>query len=257
MTKTATNHPTPFLLRHGDEEDLKRRELTARQAYANKKHTVAGQRLILEKIKLAIKTRRERWIRFQDHITLQAQTTFTYLLLERQFRGQLNIDHARRTMDVDIEPDITRRSDAGRQAKTLSGGEKSFSTICMILALWQAMGSPIRCLDELYVPPFFVHVPPLVSLGLGSVTLVLILDKVIGVSELLTRYGCDFLVVSDVFMDNVNRDVSMQMLVKTARRSPSRQFIFLSPQAMTSVRLDSDVKIIKYVLSLLPAHSII
>jgi chromosome segregation ATPase len=48
-----------------------------------------------------------------------------------------------------VEPDITRKSDKGRQTKTLSGGEKSFSTICMLLALWEAMGSPIRCLDEL------------------------------------------------------------------------------------------------------------
>jgi hypothetical protein len=40
---------------------------------------------------------------------------------------------------------------AGTQAKekdprSLSGGEKSFSTICLLLALWEAIGCPIRCL---------------------------------------------------------------------------------------------------------------
>jgi chromosome segregation ATPase len=54
---------------------------------------------------------------------------------------------------LQVEPDITRKSDTGRQTKTLSGGEKSFSTICMLLSLWEAMGSPIRCLDELYAWP--------------------------------------------------------------------------------------------------------
>ena len=49
-----------------------------------------------------------------------------------------------------MEPDITKDS-TGRGAKTLSGGEKSFSQICLLLSLWEAMGSPIRCLDELYV----------------------------------------------------------------------------------------------------------
>jgi structural maintenance of chromosomes protein 6 len=43
---------------------------------------------------------------------------------------------------------MTVATDAGRQTKTLSGGEKSFSTICLLLALWDAMGSPIRCMDE-------------------------------------------------------------------------------------------------------------
>ena len=88
-----------------------------------------------------------------------------YLLSERQFRGTLIIKHNEKELDIQVgslahlsamhtnsskvEPDITRKSDKGRATKTLSGGEKSFSTTCMLLALWEAMGSPIRCLDEL------------------------------------------------------------------------------------------------------------
>jgi len=121
-----------------------------------------------------------------------------YLLSERQFRGQINIDHAQKELDIQVQPDITRKSDKGRQTKTLSGGEKSFSTICLLLSLWDAMGSPIRCLDEF-----------------------------------------------DVFMDNVNRDVSMKMMIHAARRAVSRQFILITPQSMGNVPLDTDVKIHK------------
>ena len=32
--------------------------------------------------------------------------------------------------------------------KSLSGGEKSYSTICLLLALWDAMDVPFRALDE-------------------------------------------------------------------------------------------------------------
>jgi structural maintenance of chromosomes protein 6 len=44
---------------------------------------------------------------------------------------------------------MTQKDQTGHKSKSLSGGEKSFSTICMLLALWDAMGSKIRCLDEL------------------------------------------------------------------------------------------------------------
>jgi len=33
-------------------------------------------------------------------------------------------------------------------SRALSGGERSFSTICFIMALWDAMEAPFRCLDE-------------------------------------------------------------------------------------------------------------
>lgn len=97
-----------------------------------------------------------------------------------------------------VQPDITIASGAGRQTKTLSGGEKSFSTICLLLSLWDAMGSPIRCLDEF-----------------------------------------------DVFMDNVNRDISMKMMIGAARRAIGRQYILITPQAMSSVQSAGDVKIIR------------
>jgi hypothetical protein len=35
-----------------------------------------------------------------------------------------------------------------KAAKSLSGGEKSFATICLLLALWEAIGCPIRCLGS-------------------------------------------------------------------------------------------------------------
>ena len=33
-------------------------------------------------------------------------------------------------------------------SRSLSGGERSFSTICFIMSMWDAMEGPFRCLDE-------------------------------------------------------------------------------------------------------------
>ncbi|EAT78076.2 hypothetical protein SNOG_14536 [Parastagonospora nodorum SN15] len=145
-----------------------------------------------------VNNRRQRWQQFRSGISVRARVTFNYLLSERKFRGTLSIDHKNGLLDIHVQPDITERSGDGRQTKTLSGGEKSYSTVCLLLALWDAMGSPIRCLDEF-----------------------------------------------DVFMDSVNRERSMKMIIQAARRSIGRQFIFITPQAMNNVDHTSDVKIIR------------
>ncbi|KAI9654994.1 MAG: Structural maintenance of chromosomes protein 6 [Trizodia sp. TS-e1964] len=146
---------------------------------------------------MALLDRTARWQQFQRFISARARAQFTYLLSERSFRGALKTDHKLRILDLHVEPDETKTG-KGRQTKTLSGGEKSFSTICLLLSLWEAMGSPIRCLDEF-----------------------------------------------DVFMDNVNRDVSLKMIITAARRSVGRQYVFITPQSMNNVDVGGDVKIIK------------
>ena len=117
-------------------------------------------------LKHAIEDRLHLWRQFQRQISARIRIQFTYLLSDRGFRGKIDLDHRNRKVQIQVQPDETRKSSAGRSTKTLSGGEKSFSSICMLLSMWEAIGSPIRCLDEF-----------------------------------------------DVFMDNVNRAISTNMLV--------------------------------------------
>lgn len=153
----------------------------------------------ISSLKQAIEHRLHLWRQFQRQISARIRIQFSYLLSERGFRGKIDLDHRARRVNIQIEPDKTRKHSSGRNTKTLSGGEKSFSSICMLLSVWEAIGSPIRCLDEF-----------------------------------------------DVFMDNVNRAISTNMLVDAARRSVSRQYILITPNAIEGrAKLDKDVKIIR------------
>ncbi|EME78132.1 uncharacterized protein MYCFIDRAFT_216987 [Pseudocercospora fijiensis CIRAD86] len=105
-------------------------------------------RNVIQLLTKTLAERHRRWGLFRGHISMRTRINFNYLLTERNFRGRLNFKHSEKTLDLTVEPDMTKQSDTGRQTKTLSGGEKSFSTICLLLSIWEAMGSPIRCLDE-------------------------------------------------------------------------------------------------------------
>lgn len=127
---------------------------------------------INNRLQHTLNLRLEKWRKFQRYISSQSRANFIYLLSERGFRGKLILDHEAKSLDLQVEPDKTEKRAAGRSTKTLSGGEKSFSSICLLLAIWEAMGSPLRCLDEF-----------------------------------------------DVFMDNVNRAISTNMLVSLGSRA--------------------------------------
>lgn len=47
----------------------------------------------------------------------------------------------------------------------------------------------------------------------------------------------------DVFMDAVNRRISMQMLIDTARESDGVQYILITPQDASSVSPGPDVRV--------------
>jgi chromosome segregation ATPase len=102
----------------------------------------------IKRLKLTLDQRMNKWRLLQRFISAHARSSFAYLLRERRFRGQLLINHREKLLSLRVEPEKTEKSGQGRNTKTLSGGEKSFSSICLLLSIWEAMGAPLRCLDE-------------------------------------------------------------------------------------------------------------
>jgi len=159
------------------EEEIHAEYAKATEAYEKAVQSLESTKLINQRLQQSLTQRLAKWRKFQRYISSQSRANFIYLLSERGFRGKLLLDHKRKALDLVVEPDQTQKQAAARSTKTLSGGEKSFSSICLLLAIWEAMGSPLRCLDEF-----------------------------------------------DVFMDNVNRAISTNMLVRTPPNESDRRF---------------------------------
>ena len=58
---------------------------------------------------------------------------------------------------------------------------------------------------------------------------------------------CPFRVMDefDVFMDQVSRKVEMQELVDMAREMPNRQFVFITPQDLSSLPVSDHLRVFK------------
>ncbi|GAQ04879.1 structural maintenance of chromosomes protein 6 [Aspergillus lentulus] len=132
----------------GSRDEIAAEVERATAAYQRAMKQIEEFKLLADVLKATLRHRKARWLIFRSHISSRAKAQFTYLLSERSFRGRLLTDHNGKLLDLQAGDVEYRRACAGRGAKTLSGGEKSFSQVCLLLALWEAMGSPVRCLDE-------------------------------------------------------------------------------------------------------------
>jgi len=175
-------------------------ELTrARKAYDTAMNEVKTMIALNKELGNAINARLARWHDFRRHIALRCKVFFQFNLAHRGYFGKVLFDHHSQTLQLRVQTEemaATQTRAKDKDPKALSGGEKSFSTICLLLALWESIGCPIRCLDEF-----------------------------------------------DVFMDAVNRRISMKMMIDTAKASDGKQYILITPQDMQNVSITDAVRV--------------
>lgn len=71
------------------------------------------------------------------------------MLHEPLLQGKLEFDVERGTLEIKVKPQKAENTETKQvDTSSLSGGEKSFSTVCFILALWQEAALPFHFLDE-------------------------------------------------------------------------------------------------------------
>ncbi|XP_010148550.1 PREDICTED: structural maintenance of chromosomes protein 6-like, partial [Eurypyga helias] len=80
-------------------------------------------------------------------LSLRCKLSFDRLLCIRACSGKILFDHKNETLSITVQPREEDKS-ALNDVRSLSGGERSFSTVCFILSLWSITESPFRCLDE-------------------------------------------------------------------------------------------------------------
>jgi chromosome segregation ATPase len=137
----------------------------------------------------------DRWRTFRSmRKSIAKQTNFMFqgYMGKRGYSGKLHLNHDQETLKITVNVGDGKSGSAKtgkvRDMKSLSGGERSLSTLCFVLSLGTNCESPFRASDEF-----------------------------------------------DVFMDAVNRKVSLRTLLHFAVESPETQMILLTPQDLAAV----------------------
>ena len=122
--------------------------------YTNAKELMDNFVAILRCLKSGLLIRQEKLTHHKNAVTASAKQSFVQLASRRGYSGSLEIDHEEGTLDIKLAVEMdqilrlqNKKKMVTRDVKSLSGGEKSYASVCFLCSLWAHVPSPIRCLD--------------------------------------------------------------------------------------------------------------
>ncbi|KAJ3027976.1 UNVERIFIED_CONTAM: Structural maintenance of chromosomes protein 6 [Siphonaria sp. JEL0065] len=157
-------------LKHtGSKEEVTAKLHETRQIYDDAKIELNAAHELIEHLKLAVDARMDDWHRLRAKISKRARNTFTIMMDKRGFQAKLLLDHHKQTLDLKVDVHnlgaTVSQAKKDKDPKTLSGGEKSFSTdavnrkISMQNMIHYARSSDPPCQYIFITPQDMSHVP--------------------------------------------------------------------------------------------------
>ncbi|XP_040921027.1 structural maintenance of chromosomes protein 6 isoform X2 [Toxotes jaculatrix] len=181
----------------GDREEVVRQYHEALENYKNLAQQMKNLSSFIKCLDGVMNHRLQVYAELRRFLSARCKYYFDSMLAQRGYTGSMSFDHKNETLSISVQPGQGNKADLS-DMRSLSGGERSFSTVCFVLSLWAITEAPFRCLDEF-----------------------------------------------DVYMDMVNRRISMDMMLKVAAGQRYRQFIFLTPQSMGTLPESKIIRILQ------------
>ncbi|XP_073832880.1 structural maintenance of chromosomes 6 [Musca autumnalis] len=139
-------------LKHGKPVSLDPQSM--RQLIVTKKESLRANKGKYENISHSIRSlRKSLKFRFdflkklKEHMALLLQLSFSMILKLRNFEGSLDVNHQEKTLKLSVIP-RDHNKNAVSDTKSLSGGERSYSTVAFLISLWSCVDHPFYFLDE-------------------------------------------------------------------------------------------------------------
>ncbi|NXY12956.1 SMC6 protein, partial [Atrichornis clamosus] len=131
----------------GNREEIIQQFHDAKERYEDASSKVKNLKRFIRVLDEVMTERLKVYQQFLRSLSMRCKLHFESLLRVRGCAGKIFFDHKNETLSITVQPreeEKAFRSDL----RSLSGGERSFSTVCFILSLWNISESPFRCMDE-------------------------------------------------------------------------------------------------------------
>jgi len=187
----------------------------ARDQLRNKTKKCQEIEALSEMLEIDVKERKRRWKQFQVHIADLTDMKFDEMLNKKGSSGTIEFDHRDKQLNLIVQKDSRDSNSQQKDVKGLSGGERSYTTIALLLALGESLETPFRVLDE-----FDVFLDP--------VARKLTIESLIKMAKGMQHRQFIFITPQDV--SNVETDPMLKVLKMTP---PARNEIAGAPTQQT------------------------
>ncbi|XP_045775943.1 structural maintenance of chromosomes protein 6 [Maniola jurtina] len=161
-------------------EEVERELAVAERNYGHTQQLLDTLRKYIDRIEKTAAEYLEYCCKLKNDIGRHIGIHFMATLTTRGYHGQIHIDHQKDELMLKVSGREGSRS--ASSTASLSGGERSYTTVAFITSLWECVDLPFYFMDEF-----------------------------------------------DVFMDDVNQQIAVTLLLDMAARLTARQFVFLTP----------------------------
>ncbi|MGH0135261.1 UNVERIFIED_CONTAM: hypothetical protein FKN15_056086 [Acipenser sinensis] len=115
--------------------------------YKDNSSLVKDLKRFIDRLDNIMNERQARYKQMRRSLSLRCKFYFIDFLDTLKCCGSMSFDHNNEALAISVQPP-GRENGGMSDMRSLSGGERSFSTVCFILSLWEITESPFRCLDE-------------------------------------------------------------------------------------------------------------
>mmetsp|Transcript_18798 Transcript_18798/g.52504 ORF Transcript_18798/g.52504 Transcript_18798/m.52504 type:complete len:1214 (+) Transcript_18798:218-3859(+) len=223
QTETKIEREKQRRLENGDDEATSfAKYMRAKEVFCGKEKQLNIINKEAKKLDGDIELRQKRWEQYRDYITDFTDVKFDEVLNKKGSSGRLEFDHDKKMLNLVVCKDMHDEQSQQKDVKALSGGERSFATIALLLALGESLETPFRVMDE-----FDVFLDPKAR--------TLVIDQLVHVAKEMSHRQFIFITPQDVsHLDESTDNLKIVHMKPPQRRTEAggleQQTLGFSPQ---------------------------